>query len=87
MAPATGAQDIYGAIRTRWAEWGWERGTLGFPIEPEHDRSGGGRIQAFERGTVEWTSEGGAHATEIHFKKSIDTPDKFPLGGEASLVM
>lgn len=29
---ATGAHEIYGLVRTRWAELRWERGLLGYPI-------------------------------------------------------
>jgi len=30
--PTTGAHEVYGAIRERWAELRWERGLLGYPI-------------------------------------------------------
>src|SRR5437870_4096016 len=29
--PATGAHEVYGAIRARWAALRWERGLLGYP--------------------------------------------------------
>jgi hypothetical protein len=31
-SPETGAQEIYGGIRARWAQLGWERSTLGYPV-------------------------------------------------------
>ncbi|TCP67104.1 LGFP repeat-containing protein [Baia soyae] len=58
--PETGAQEIYGGIRVKWAELGWERSPLGYPVSPEEDRPGGGRMQRFEHGTIHWTPEGGA---------------------------
>jgi hypothetical protein len=30
--PATGAHEVYGAVRARWAELRWERGLLGYPV-------------------------------------------------------
>lgn len=30
--PTTGAHEVYGLVRTRWAELRWERGLLGYPI-------------------------------------------------------
>jgi len=35
--PATGAHEVYGAIRTRWAELRWERGLLGYPTAAPHE--------------------------------------------------
>lgn len=35
--PATGAHEVYGAIRARWAELRWERGFLGFPTATPHE--------------------------------------------------
>jgi len=50
----TGAHEIYGVIRAKWAEMGWERSTLGYPTSPEHDDPGG-RIQRFEGGSLFWS--------------------------------
>ncbi|MGM7721568.1 LGFP repeat-containing protein [Metabacillus sp. Hm71] len=59
-SPETGAHEIFGAIRHKWAELGWEKSHLGYPIGPEQDRPGGGRIQRFQRGSISWTPQGGA---------------------------
>lgn len=57
----TGAHPVYGAIRTKWAELGWERSSLGYPIDHEQDRHSGGRSQHFQGGIVSWHPETGAH--------------------------
>ena len=59
----TGAHAIYGAIRDRWAQLGWERGKLGFPTSDERDvRVGGvnGRQVDFEKGNIVWSPKKGA---------------------------
>lgn len=56
----TGAHEVYGAIRDKWAQLGWEKSQLGYPIGPEQERPGGGRIQRFQRGSISWTPQGGA---------------------------
>lgn len=33
--PNTGAHEVHGAIRGKWASLGWERGSLGYPITDE----------------------------------------------------
>jgi hypothetical protein len=49
--PGIGAVPVHGRIREAWAEQGWERGKLGYPIDIE--RAGeGGRVQAFQGGTI-----------------------------------
>lgn len=59
--PATGAQPILGAIRTKWASTGWERGPLGYPTGAEAcvlvDK---GCYQPFQGGTMYWSSASGA---------------------------
>ena len=47
--PSTGAWEVYGLIRGRWAELGWQTGFLGYPKGPEAPWSGrpGGRAQTF----------------------------------------
>lgn len=34
--PETGAQEVFGAIRSRWAELGWERSIVGYPTMPPY---------------------------------------------------
>jgi hypothetical protein len=51
--PQTGAHEVHGFIRGKWAELGWERG-LGYPLSDEEDMPGGGRMSRFERGVIRW---------------------------------
>jgi uncharacterized protein with LGFP repeats len=58
--PQTGAHEVHGAIRDKWAELEWERGFLGYPISDETPTPDGrGRYSRFEGGTIYWTPEGG----------------------------
>ena len=50
-SPATGAHDVRGVIRQKWAETGWEAGRLGFPVSGEYAVPGGRRSD-FERGSI-----------------------------------
>lgn len=62
--PATGAHAIYGDIRERWGELGWERGQLGYPSTSETPTPNGrGRFNHFSGGgaSIYWTPGGGAH--------------------------
>ena len=52
--PRTGAHEVRGSIRSRWAALGWERG-LGYPVSDEYAVSGGRRSD-FERGSIVWDS-------------------------------
>ncbi|SFO89605.1 LGFP repeat-containing protein [Amycolatopsis arida] len=47
--PTTGAWEVHGAIRQKWASMGWERSYLGYPISNE---------QAFEAGRRSWFQGG-----------------------------
>jgi hypothetical protein len=55
--PATQAVEIFGDIRRYWAEAGWERGRLGYPLAPE-EPAGSGRQQRFAGGLLLWTPDG-----------------------------
>jgi hypothetical protein len=57
--PTTGAWEIYGAIRERWSQLGWERSWLGYPIRGELDFPEGGRVNSFERGQIYWWPDTG----------------------------
>jgi uncharacterized protein with LGFP repeats len=66
--PATGAQEIHGAIRDKWAAQGWERGPLGYPTSWENDTNpygtgmyGDGRYSRFQNGQIVWSPATGAH--------------------------
>ena len=61
-SPGTGAHMVVGAIRERWAAWGWENGRLGFPLTDELGTPNGrGAYNAFEGGSVYWSPDTGAH--------------------------
>jgi uncharacterized protein with LGFP repeats len=62
---ATGAHEVHGLIRDKWAAMGWERSTLGYPIEDEQAMGDGrGRYSNFQGGTMFWAPQTGAH--EMH---------------------
>jgi uncharacterized protein with LGFP repeats len=54
FTPATGARDVLGAIRVRWAAQGWERGPLGYPVSDEYGIAGGRRESDFQHGSLVW---------------------------------
>ncbi|MFI6300342.1 PQQ-dependent sugar dehydrogenase [Amycolatopsis thailandensis] len=55
----TDAHAVYGAIRRRWEELGWERSYLRYPTSDEFSVSGG-RQNNFEGGYVFWNASSGA---------------------------
>ncbi|HWU05139.1 MAG TPA: hypothetical protein VN520_01800 [Streptomyces sp.] len=62
--PETGAHPVYGDIRRKWSELGWENSPLKYPLAPETDcPTGGGRRQAFEAGTAVWHPAHGTFTT------------------------
>jgi uncharacterized protein with LGFP repeats len=64
-SPSTGAHEIHGAIRDKWASLGWEAGGLGYPTS-DHSAStdGVGAFSHFQNGSIYWSPSTGAH--EIH---------------------
>lgn len=56
--PQTDAHEVYGGIRARWAQLGWERSYLGYPVSGEHDVEPG-RASDFENGVIEWHRDTG----------------------------
>lgn len=62
--PRTGAHEVYGAIRDRWAAQRWEAGRLGYPTRGEYDVPGG-RATDFERGRILWDRATGATRVEL----------------------
>lgn len=51
-SPSTGAHEVHGAIRDRWARLGWERGPVGYPMTDE--------LTAPDA-SIYWTPRTGAH--------------------------
>jgi uncharacterized protein with LGFP repeats len=58
-SPTTGAHAVYGAIREAWANQGWERGPLGYPVSDEFP-DGEFRMVNFQNGFIIWSATGGA---------------------------
>ncbi|MEO6446674.1 MAG: serine hydrolase [Gemmatimonadaceae bacterium] len=56
---STGAHEVHGAIRDRWASLGWELSWLGYPTSDEITVSGGKR-SSFQHGRVDWSGATGA---------------------------
>ncbi|MDI2129835.1 PQQ-dependent sugar dehydrogenase [Yinghuangia seranimata] len=56
--PSTNAHEVHGAIRTRWAELGWEKSYLKYPITDEFSIPGGRRSN-FQGGSISWNASTG----------------------------
>jgi len=62
---ATGAFEVHGGIRSKWAALGSEAGLLGYPLTDESPtRDGVGRVSRFQGGSVHWSPWTGAF--EVH---------------------
>lgn len=59
-SPLTGAHNNWGAIRDRYAQFGFENGPLGFPATDEVCH-GNACYQRFQGGTIEWSPATGAY--------------------------
>lgn len=63
--PSTGAHEVHGLIRARWASLGWERSFLGYPLTDESTTPDGiGRYNHFQGGSIYWSPSTGAW--EVH---------------------
>ena len=61
----TGAWEVHGAIKDKWAQLGWERSFLRYPLTDERTTPDGrGRYNHFQGGSIYWTQQTGAH--EVH---------------------
>jgi LGFP repeat len=58
----TGAHEVHGAIREKWASLGWERSYLGYPItdEVQVGDAADTRYSNFQGGSIRWTPRTGA---------------------------
>ena len=56
--PDTGAHEVHGNIRLRWAELGWENSCLGYPISDEEPAGGDNRQSRFQHGIIVTGSNG-----------------------------
>jgi hypothetical protein len=78
-SPQTGAHEIHGAIRDKWASLGWERGFLGYPLTDEMGTPDGvGRFNHFQGGYIYWTPERGAYAAVSPGSAIIDFENVAP---------
>jgi len=50
---------VYGAIRAKWAELGWENSALGYPMSDEYAVTGG-RESEFQKGYITHNATTGA---------------------------
>ena len=55
--PKTGAFEVHGGIRAKWASLGWERSWLGYPLSDELPTGGNARFTRFQGGTIYWTPQ------------------------------
>ncbi len=60
-SPSTGAWEVRGLLRDRWAALGWERGVLGYPVGGTRaaGKDGAGRSNAFQGGSIYWSAATG----------------------------
>ena len=74
-SPATGAFEVHGLIRVKWAQLGGEREFLGFPLTDELGTPDGiGRFNHFEGGSIYWTPETGAHRSPWRHPRQMAKP-------------
>ncbi|SFK44244.1 LGFP repeat-containing protein [Amycolatopsis sacchari] len=69
--PTTGAHEIHGAIRNKWAAMGWERG-LGYPVNDEVTTTDGAHYNDFslpDGASIYWTSTTGAYEIQGDIRK------------------
>lgn len=60
-----GAHEVHGAILDAYADLGYERGRLGYPVSDERPTPDGvGRYSVFERGWIYWSPDTGANEIE-----------------------
>jgi hypothetical protein len=62
-SPNTGAHEVHGAIRERWAQLHGVEGSLGYPTSDERPLDDGSRVSYFQRGRIKWTAQAGAKET------------------------
>lgn len=57
----TGAQSVYGPIRDKWQELGWEYSAIGFPTSDATQTLSGELRQRFQGGLIGWTPQSGTY--------------------------
>jgi LGFP repeat len=77
--PECGAREVHGLIRQRWAQLGWEKSYLGYPITDEIDLvNGAGRVSRFKGGELIWRSATNQVSEVKSTDLVVDLP--FPVG-------
>lgn len=79
--PSTGAWEVHGDIRGRWAALGWERSFLGYPVSDEHDGPNGTRVSDFQSGQIAWSSAIGAGVSATSFVRGQAGPGGVTIQG------
>ena len=65
-SPESGAHEVHGLIRAKWAQLGWEKSFLGYPVTDETSTpDNGGRYNHFQNGSIYWKG-GATQAFEVH---------------------
>ena len=93
--PSTGAFEVHGAIRDKWATLGWETSFLAYPITDETGTPDGrGRYNQFEHGSIYWSPSTGAFELQaaelpasITAHGKIVFNDSTPIGGSADIAL
>jgi hypothetical protein len=83
-SPSSGAHEVHGLIRAKWAALGWERSFLGYPTTsetPGRDVRHEGRFNHFTGGSLFWHPQLGTF--EVH---GAIRQKYLELGGEASFL-
>ncbi|HEX7976011.1 MAG TPA: hypothetical protein VF498_16500 [Anaerolineales bacterium] len=79
---ASGAYEVRGEIRIRWAFLGGERGPLGYPISGETSTADGmGLFNHFQSGSIYWSPR-----TRAHDLRGPIREHWLALGGERSIL-
>jgi len=61
----TNAHEVHGTIKNRWAQMGWEKSLLGYPVtDATKTPDGIGRFNHFQHGSLYWKPSISAH--EVH---------------------
>src|SRR5213592_1484691 len=65
-SPESGAHEVHGLIRAKWAQLGWEKSFLGYPVTDETGTpDNSGRYNHFQNGSIYWKG-GATEAFEVH---------------------
>jgi len=82
--PCIGAHEVHGLIRNKWAQMGWEKGKLGYPLSDEL-KVGSGRYSKFQFGEIFWHPNHGTYymsyrAAQLWWNNNGLTKYGYPVG-------